>query len=112
MNTKLAAPWISEYEKVFHRYNHDAWSSLFGLPLLAVDLIYSFLEAKVFRWELLLTLNFLKEYRTHTAMAATWNKDPDTISHKIWRTLEIMAECLPQVCIYLHHFFMLTAVLG
>ena len=83
--------------KYFKRFSEASWKATIGLTLQVADVIFDMVQKEVTPDDFLMTLNFLKEYRTHEAMAATWDLYEDTVASKVWSTLSMLDTLLPKV---------------
>lgn len=93
--------WQLVFKNYFHKYSESCWKAITGLSLFTVDLVYQQVSEHISRDELLMVLNFLKEYRTYAAMSATWGLHEDTICSKVWKLLQILDDQLDPVCFFL-----------
>ena len=91
--------------KYFKRFTEATWQATLGLTLPVANLIFDKVKRAVTADDFLMTLNFLKEYRTHEAMAATWDLYEDTVASKVWSTLTSMDHLLPKVLVRDEYFF-------
>ena len=91
--------------KYFKRFSEASWKATIGLTLQVADVIFDLVQKEVNPDDFLMTLNFLKEYRTHEAMAATWDLHEDTVAAKVWGTLSIFDKLLPKVVLHMSTFF-------
>lgn len=93
--------------KYFKRFTEATWQATLGLTIPVADVIFDKVQGKVTADDFLMTLNFLKEYRTHEAMAATWDLYEDTVASKVWSTLTSMDNFLPKVLLGMIYFSLL-----
>lgn len=87
----------STFCNYFKRYSEATWQATIGLTLQVAEVIFDMVQKDVIADDFLMTLNFLREYRTHAAMAATWDLYEDTVGSKVWSTLVALDKCLPKV---------------
>lgn len=91
--------WKGVFGRYFCRFSDEGWRAVIGLPIECVNSLYQRVQQHSSADDLLMTLNWLKEYRCFTAMSCTWNYNQDTISRKIWQILPILDACLPLISI-------------
>lgn len=87
-----------EYKKVFPRLTNKGWLATLGLCEETVIDCYELCKKRIAPYEFILVLNYLKEYRTAAAFAASWNMDEGTLLDKFWRCLKEVDTLLPELC--------------
>jgi len=91
----LKSTIMLEFKNIFPRFSNRGFHATIGMEMeFAVDL-YKLCKTKMAPYEMLLVLNFLKEYRTSAASASSWNMDEGKYLSKFWKCLGFLDECLP-----------------
>jgi hypothetical protein len=98
----METKWKEEFSKCFQKYCAKSWSALLGVPLETVHYVYLLLSLYfpcATKRDLLLALNFLKEYRTEAAASTQFNISLNNYNLVLWETLHHLDICLPPVSI-------------
>ena len=83
------------FASIFCRFDPEGWRASIGLPL---ETVYWASElANVSLHNLLLTLNWCKEYRHEAASCLEFDMDQQHYGKKLWDTLNKLDRCLPEV---------------
>lgn len=86
------------YERHFSRGSDKTWHALFGMSVREAETLFETYLPHTEPRDVLLTLNFLKEYKTHAALSVIWDISESTTISKIWKTIEDLDILLPDVC--------------